>query len=175
MKRLIRLFTASAVVATVGFLAPAPAHAGIDECTGLGTATLGAPGFSVPPNWRYTTFSFTLNGAVCASGATTVRATGTVNGACGSSSGQGVATVDHPHVAPQDHKFAFVSEGTVLTLTGEVTGTVSALDDPNDTPSCLQGNAQRFLISGSVAFTHGGCAMRRTVAAKYPIHSCLPA
>jgi len=173
MKRLIRLFTASAVVATVGFLAPAPAHAGTDVCAGLGVAVIGSTGLSTPPNWRTVTFSFSLNGAVCVpSGSTTVTANGTVSGACGSSSGAGVATVSHPHAFPQDHKFAFVSEGTVLTVTGEVVGTVSAVEDPNDTPSCLQGNAVRFLINGSVSFNHNGCTRTTNTNSKYPIHTC---
>ena len=157
----------------MGLVTPGPAHAGIDVCAGLGTATLAAPGLSVPPNWRYTTFSFTLNGAICASREASVTATGTVSGACGSSSGQGVATVSHPHTAPQDHKFAFVSEGTVWTLTGEVTGVATATEDPNDTPSCLAGNAQRFFLDGSLSFTHNGCTRGTSTTTKYPTHTCV--
>jgi len=89
----------------VAFLAPTPAHAGVDECSGLGTAWLPYP-FSVPPNWRTSTFNFIINDAVCASGATTITAFGPVSGACFSSSGVGVATVPHPHAFPRDHKAA---------------------------------------------------------------------
>ena len=172
MKRLIRLLTASAVLATVGFFAPSPAHAAVDSCAGLGTATLGS-GFSVPPNWRTTTFAFSLTGATCASGATTVTTTGgTVSGACGSSSGKGTATVGSPHATSQNHLFAFVSEGTVLTVTGQVRGTVTALEDPNDTPTCLAGTAVRFLINGAVTFNHDSCTHTTNTNSKYPIHTC---
>ena len=130
MRRLVRLLTASAVVATVGVLVPAPADAAVDECTSSGTLTLGGLGFAIPTTWRTTTFSLTINGASCVSCATTITATGTVSGACFSSSGAGVATVFNPHQTPQDHKFAFVNEGTRWIATGEVASELTVIEDP---------------------------------------------
>ena len=147
MKRRLGLLAASAVLATVGIIAPSsPASAHTDECSGNGTASL-STGFGLPgvtSNTASFTFGFTVGAGVCASGGS-LTASGTVTGACGSSTGTGTTNTGH--------SFSFTSAGTALVLTGGVTGTVSAVSDPTG-GSCTNKTAQRFFITGSAALTH---------------------
>ena len=145
MKRRLGLLAASAVIATVGIIVPAaPASAHTDHCLGNGTATL-STGFGLPgvtSNTASFTFGFTVGFCVSGGGLT---ASGTVTGACGSSTGTGTTNTGH--------SFSFTSTGTALVLTGGVTGTVSAASDPTG-GSCTNKTATRFFITGGAALTH---------------------
>lgn len=165
MKRRIGLLLAAAVVSTVGILGASPAQAHTTVCAGNGTATL-STGFSIPTTWRTANFSFSLNTGACADGSS-LSATGTVNGACGESSGYGITN--------SGHVFTFVSTGGTLYVTGQVTGQVTVIEDPNDANSCLNGNAIRFLITGSATLTHtASCSPHvvATVKANLNIYGC---
>ena len=143
MKRFGLLLAATVLSTAVMFVSPAAAH--VDVCTGTGTANLSA-GFSLPPVTATADFSFELTG-VCVTLGGGVHAHGKVTGACGLSTGEGTAVA---HGA--NHDFTFTSVGTTLTLTGEVTGEVSAVEDPLDSGSCLNGTAQNFQITGTAVF-----------------------
>jgi hypothetical protein len=144
MKRRIGIAAASAVLAaTIGTFVPAsPASAHTDACVGTGTATLSV-GFTATTD-RTANFSFSFTAGACANKAT-LTATGTVTGRCGLSTGVGVTG--------NGHSFSFVSAGTALNLSGEVTGEVSAVADVASGSSCVSG-ATRFLITGSVVLRH---------------------
>ena len=149
MQRRIGLFLASAMLATIAMFAPAsPASAShTDVCAGQGNATLGA-GLGYPVNTVHnlhphsTTFSFTFGLVGACAVKVSLSATGTVTGFCGNSFGAGVTS--------NAHAFSFVSVGTVLVLSGQVTGVVSALPDPTHSGSCTNETAVRFLITGAV-------------------------
>ncbi len=151
MKRRLGLLAASVLVATVGMFAPAsPASAHTTVCAGTGVAVV-TPGLGLPGVTNtHATFTFNLGVGACADGSG-VTASGHVHGACGLSSGEGVTT--------SGHVFAFASQGTVLVVTGMVTGQVSATEDAFDAGSCANGTATNFNIVGSAALTH-------------PVHSC---
>jgi hypothetical protein len=155
MKRRLSLLLAAASIATVGMLAPtSPASADTDVCAGTGTAVLSV-GFGYPVNTVHPTtphphtsnFSFTFTAGACVVKTTGLTAGGTVTGYCGLSSGTGATT--------NGHSFSFNSTGTVLVLTGNVTGTVSVVPDPAAGGSCTSDNATRFLVTGAVTKTHG--------------------
>ncbi|HVF74323.1 MAG TPA: hypothetical protein VM938_04690 [Acidimicrobiales bacterium] len=150
MKRRLALLLAAASIATVGMLAPtSPASADTDVCAGTGTATLGAPGLGYPvvtPS-RTVPFSFGFTAGTCTPVKTSLSASGTVTGNCGLSTGSGSTT--------NGHSFSFTSTGTVLVLTGDLSGTVSAVPDATHSGSCTNGTATRFLITGEVVKTHG--------------------
>jgi hypothetical protein len=163
MKRRLALLLAAASIATVGMLAPtSPASADEDVCVGTGTATLtptGSLGFGYPVNAGNATttsphvlhphsagFSFTYTAGACVVKAS-LTATGSVTGYCGLSSGSGSTT--------NGHSFSFNSVGTVLVLTGDLTGVTSALPDPTHSGSCTNETATRFLITGVGVKTHG--------------------
>ena len=75
---------------------------------------------------------------------TTLTAAGNLSGWCGHALGNGVAGI-HGHV------FNFVLEGTTMTFTDGVVGTLQVVPDVTSTPaqSCITG-ATRFLVSGSL-------------------------
>lgn len=150
MKHSMRLLVMCALLTTAaGVVAPTPAYAGVDECTGTGTMVLPV-GFGIPPAPPVTTnFHLDLTGA-CTSGATTMTANGTITGHCGAYSGYGTASVNSPHAAPQGHVFS-INNGT---LTGQVTGMLTLVEDPLDASSCTNGTATRFIVTGTAAFTH---------------------
>ncbi|HVF74321.1 MAG TPA: hypothetical protein VM938_04680 [Acidimicrobiales bacterium] len=157
MKRRLALLLAAASIATVGMLAPtSPASANTDVCAGTGTATLSV-GFGYPVNTVHVlhphtaNFSFGFTAGTCVS-KTSLSASGTVTGYCGLSSGGGATT--------NGHSFNFTSTGTVLVLTGDVTGTVSAAPDPTHSGSCTNETATRFLITGEVVKSHTTAAPR---------------
>ena len=142
MKRFGLLLAATVLSTAVMFASPA--SAGTDACAGTGTANLNS-GFGLPVlTTSDADFSFTLTG-VCASLGGGLSAQGKVTGACGLSTGEGNATV-HGHA----HAFVFVSVGTTLTITGEVNGEVSVVEDPLDSGSCTNDTAQNFQVTGAV-------------------------
>ena len=149
MKRRLGLLAVAGLLATLGFFAPSsPASADTDACVGQGTAIL-STGFGYPQLTAKNTANFNFNfspplGACVAK--TALTANGTVNGWCGLSTGKGTTI--------NGHSFVFQSTGTVLVLTGEVTGTVSAAPDPTHSGSCTNKTATRFIITGSATKTH---------------------
>lgn len=150
MKRRIALLAGAAVLATVGMFAPAsPASASAQGvCAGQGTANL-STGLGLPGVHPANTATFNITFGVCVNvpnNKTTLTATGTVTGWCGLSYGQGVT---------QDgHRFTFTSQGTVLVVTGEVTGVVIVEPAPGTTGSCLNKTANVFLVTGLGVKTH---------------------
>lgn len=142
MKRRIALLLTAALVSLI---APSPASAHSDVCGGQGIARLGG-GFGLPPEAATVDFTFQYGVlGVCAS-TTSLTAIGTVTGACGLSTGSGITN--------SGHTFSFTSQGTVLILTGQVTGSMSAVADPGAAGNCVDGNATRFLITGVATLTH---------------------
>jgi hypothetical protein len=145
MKTRIGLLIASAAIASATFFTPTPASANTnDVCVGTGVAVL-SNGLGVPALHpvNHANFTFQLGGGVgvgvCLT-KTQLNAHGTVWGHCGLSNGVGTTT--------NGHDFTFTGVGTVLVLTGEVVGTVEALEDPLDNGSCLSKSATRFLVTG---------------------------
>jgi hypothetical protein len=142
MKTRIGLLIASAAIASATFFSPTPASAHTEVCVGSGVAVLsnglGLPGLTN----AHATFTFQLGGGVgvgvCTASAQ-VNASGSVWGACGLSTGNGTAN---------GHAFSFVGVGSELVVTGAVTGTVNATEDPLDAGSCTDGTATRFLVTG---------------------------
>jgi hypothetical protein len=144
MKTRIGLLIATAAIASATFFSPTPASAHTDVCVGTGVAVL-SNGLGVPALHpaNDANFTFQLGGGVgvgvCLAKAQ-LNAHGTVSGHCGLSTGEGTTT--------NGHEFKFTGVGTVLVLTGEVVGTVEALEDPLDSGSCLTKSATRFLVTG---------------------------
>jgi hypothetical protein len=152
MKRRIGLLLAAATVLTaVGMFVPSPASAHTDACVGAaGRATLSA-GLGLPPSSVTANFNITFNTGACAAKAT-LSASGTVTGACGQSRGFGTTT--------NGHNFLWTSAGTLLVLTGEVSGVVTAASDPTvANNSCANGTAKEFVVSGAGVLKHSavGC------------------
>lgn len=177
MKRRLGLLAVSAVLATIGFIAPSPASADTDACAGTGTATLNN-GFGLPlVTSKTATFTFTFTAGAClpvTAGGKGVPmsglfATGTVTGACGLSTGSGSTT--------NGHAFSFLSQGTLLVLTGAAAGAVSAASNPTAGGSCTNTTATNFLITGAVAKRH--CVVQQLTVVNLPwgtgsVHVCIP-
>ena len=168
MKR-IGLLLIAAVPASVTLTAP-PASAGTEACTSTGTANL-STGFGIPPFGPTTAdFNIHLQGPCLPSLAGDITATGVVTGFCGLFSGHGVATAHG-----QDHRFALVGAGAVLLLTGEVVGTMSAVEDPLDAGDCTNMGARQFQITGEETFNHLGCSLATTTTVVgTTVHTCVP-
>lgn len=85
-----------------------------------------------------TTATFTLTmllGECASSSSSTLSATGTITGSCGSATGVGTTNTGH--------NFIFVGVGPALAFTGEVTDVVSIAND-GTSGSCSDGTAHPF-------------------------------
>lgn len=179
MRRRLAMLSA-VVLVSAGALGPGPTNpaSATNVCAGLGTATV-TPGLLAPivpltgslPSlntsiWllldalETSAFVFGIGptGGICTSGTATqtITATGTVNGYCGHSAGSGVDD--------QGHVFGWVGVGTLLVITGELTGAVIANPNPtNPSTSCFNGHggATDFIVTGAVLRTN--CAGSNTL------------
>jgi len=170
-RRIASLLGAALVLSALAVLSPAPASADTNVCAGQGIANV-APGLTYPVTAVTTTapsldvrvrqprtsgFAFNFTIGTCAPDlGKALNATGTLTGWCGHSSGQGVTS--------NGHAFSFVSAGSFLLITGEVTGIVNAIPDPTLLPgnSCNSDTgAFRFLVTGAALLHH--CVAVNTV------------
>lgn len=128
---------------------PAASHTVV--CAGLGafvlTTEMGIPALS---DRRHNTFTAHVDVGECPPSFEELRASGTITGWCGLASG--MATTE------TGHQFAFIVVGGVLVVTGTLVGTGAIYEDPMDTPSCLAGNAARFIVAfGALVFHPTTC------------------
>lgn len=147
MNHRIGRLVVSALAASVGIMLPAsPASGHTDVCGGTGIFVL-ATGIGPPvATSTHTTFYLSFSGlSACASGMT-FTSTGHFHGSCGLSSGEGVTN--------NGHVFAFAGQGSVLVATGMVNGVWHLVEDPQDHPSCLNGQATNFFVEGMVELHH---------------------
>ena len=154
-RRLASLLAASLLGTALMMLAPASPANAVGVCVGaVGSATV-APGLTYPVTATPTGIRpavqagfgvvFPLGTGTCVNtvGPTLkgLSATGTLSGWCGHSSGTGTTNTGED--------FAYVSLGTLLVTTGELTGVVSAVPDTLAGHSCnSQNGAGGFIISG---------------------------
>lgn len=140
-RRLALLLAATSAVATVGMFNPAPVGA-TDVCTGHGTMTLSA-GLGLPTTTTATaafSLGFTAGGCAVTPG---FAAAGVLTGSCGHFTGEGVH-------GPDSEPFYLVAVGSVIVFTGELTGTLTTVEDPTDSGSCTNGTAVKFLSTGAL-------------------------
>lgn len=157
MKRHLASLLAAAVGTSVLAVAPvSPAAADTNVCAGHGTATTSGPlvfpvtssplGTVTVHQSRTVTFGFSTSLGTCAPDlGKSLTATGQLSGWCGHSSGHGITG--------NAHRFAWVSAGTVLVLTGDVTGIAHAAPDVLTGQSCMTG-ATSFLVTFGVLLLH---------------------
>lgn len=144
MKHLLRrALPLLAVAALVGVVAPTPAHAHVDSCTGQFELRAGS-GLGLPSDAPVNT-SFSINTQVggCTSGSL-FTASGNFTGSCALGSGTGMTTTGHT--------FSFQLTG-VITFTGQVVGTMNALPNATAGQSCVS-RASQFILTGTVALVH---------------------
>lgn len=146
MKRRLALVAASALLATVGLIVPAPpVSAHTDACGGTGIGVVnqqfGLPVLSDPIT---TNFSLATLVSACGSGGSWT-ANGTMSGVCGDWVGFGTTNTGH--------NFSFVGIGATLVVVGEVTGVI-VVTTATVYGSCTQGTFSRFYFDYAALLTH---------------------
>ena len=123
-------------------LAPPGAEAGTAQCSGQWRMPTGA-NYQYPVVGPSRTSSFVMNfvAGVCAPAFHNADATGTMTGFCHNAGGSGTMG--------GHHSFTFVWSGGTMTFTGNVTGTLAVLVNPNTGDSCQSG-ADDFILSGTL-------------------------
>ena len=184
-RRLAMLLSAALVATVIGVFAPASPASATGVCVGaLGTATVTGGALSYPvvagtfgvqvrqPVNATFNVNFPAATGTCVNSNTPgflkgLTAAGTVSGWCGHSSGSG-STAD-------GYRFAWVSAGSILVLTGGLTGIVNAIPDTLNGHSCnaaKPGGASAFIVSGVVLKLH--CNVSKTkVTTPLPIPATL--
>lgn len=129
-----------AVGMLLSVVAPTPAQAHTDVCSGTFVMST-ASGLGAPLVTGVTTnYSLSMTTGACASG-TSFQAAGTLTGACVVATGNGITNTGHSYV------FQLT---TVMTFTGGVTGTLTVVSDPFANGSCLNGGATGFILTGAL-------------------------
>lgn len=143
MLRRLAAVLAGALIAATLVVSSAPQASAQQGCTGAGTATLSVGlQYPLPGNTaRSASFNFSLNTGVCAPSLGTLSASGGVSGFCGDSSGSGTTNTGA--------SFTFRGIGSMLVITGGITGAVNASPDVVNGHSCTSAaGASRFVVTG---------------------------
>lgn len=145
-RRLAALLSAALVAGAMSMSAPASPASAAEVCFGVGSATVGGDGLYYPGGvfggYRVTGFHFVLDRAgACVPSFSGASAGGTVQGYCGHSTGSGTAN--------NTYDFVWTSAGSVLVITGELTGVAVAFPAVFAAQSCHTG-ALAFDVHGAV-------------------------
>ncbi|HEX2040006.1 MAG TPA: hypothetical protein VHF47_09790 [Acidimicrobiales bacterium] len=173
-RRLAALLATALTASTLAVLATAQPAAATQVCAGAGTAVVGSPGLFYPgaatvtfgtgthtttttiahiwPKLLVFAFSFAGGIGTCAPNVTKgLSAAGQVAGWCGHSWGTGITN--------NGFRFAWVSAGSMLLITGGLVGVINAVPNALAGESCTSG-ALNFLVTGAVVKVH--CTFAKT-------------
>ncbi|HEX2039389.1 MAG TPA: hypothetical protein VHF47_06610 [Acidimicrobiales bacterium] len=173
-RRLSALLTAALAASTLAVLGSAQPASAADVCAGAGLASISGAGLFYPGVGTTTTTSGTAGGSLtlytlprlesfafdssiagaCALGSPAVAAGGLVSGWCGHSWGSGATATGTP--------FSWVSAGSLLIISGGLTGVVNATPNVPAGASCATG-ALSFIVAGGVVVTNCGVVNNEAV------------